>query len=497
MGRRDYREIIRQMEERLKHKAINGAFWSGIQKFGLSAISFLSNIVLARMLTPDDYGCIGMLTIFLVLSNSLILGGFVSALIQKHDVTQQDYSTVFYWNVGISVLLYLVLYLASPSIASFYHIDKLSSLLRVLGITLIINGFCAVQTTRLRKFLEFGVLARINIASAIISTILAIILAYFGFGIWSLVFQQISLSVFNAIFLWKSTTWKPSLLFSIQSFNSLFSYGSFLLLNELVNVFCDNLQGLLIGKYFSASTMGYYTQARKLEIVPTQSITQMVSQVTFPIFSKIQNDKERLYRAVRESVALMNFLNFPLMLLLIVIAKPLIACLYSEKWLPAVPYFQILCFAGIPNCLQNVNYHVVSAAGRSKILFKWNFVKRGIGLLFMFVGLCFGVEGLLWGMAAGIYFTFVVNAKLAFQSSGYSLYKQLTDSLPLLCISVIAALCSYSITLLDCGHGLMLTLQLSVFITIYIFLSFVTERKELREAYQIITNYISRQRHDR
>lgn len=485
------------MAEQLKQKAISGAFWSSIQKFGLSAISFVSNIFLARMLTPDDYGCIGMLGIFLVLSNSLILGGFVSALIQKKDATQADYSTVFYWNIVVSFILYILLYAVAPAIAVFYHIDKLCPLLRVLGITLILNGICAIQTTRLRKHLEFGKLARINIAAAVPSTALAILLAFLEYGVWALVLQQIALSLLNATFLWAYTTWKPSFVFSKQSFTSLFSYGSFLLLNDIVNSFCDNLQGLLIGKKFSASIMGYYSQARKLELVPTLSITQMVAQVTFPIYSKIQDDRERLYRAVKDTLALMNFVNFPLMLLMIVTAKSLITCLYSETWLPAVPYFQILCVAGIPNCLQSVNYQVVSAVGRSKALFNWNFVKRGASLLFMLVGLLFSVEGLLWGMVAGAYFTYMVNAKLAYKSTGYSLWAQTLDSLPLLGIALIATLSSHLLALFHLSDIQLLALQITIFIAMYVLISYITKRKELREVQQIVINFISKRKNDR
>ena len=189
------------MAENLKDKAVKGVFWSAIQKFGISIMSFLSNIVLARLLTPDDYGCIGMLTIFIVVSNSLILGGFVSALIQRKEVTSIDYSTVFYWNLIISILLYIVLFISAPYIASFYKIDLLSNVLRVLGLTLIINGLSAVQTTILRRNMQFDKLAKINISSTTLSVVTAITFAFLGYGVWSLVIQQIALGVFNFIFL--------------------------------------------------------------------------------------------------------------------------------------------------------------------------------------------------------------------------------------------------------------------------------------------------------
>lgn len=473
------------MSENLKQKAISGAIWSSIQKFGLSGISFLSNIVLARLLSPEDYGCIGMLSIFIVISTALVYGGFVAALIQKKDTSDEDYSTVFIWNLVVSIFLYGILFSFAPTISNFYGIEKLSTILRVQGIVLIINGFSVVQTTLLRKQLKFGKLAKLNIVSALVSVLVAIGLAFRGWGVWALVVQQILSSIINCVLLWSTTTWKPSLVFSKNSFFSLFSYGSFLLLNDLVNNLCDNIQGLLIGKKFSASTMGLYTQARRLEEVPTQSISQMVAQVTFPIYSKIQDDKERLNRAVKSTLSLMNFLNFPLMIMMIIIARPLIVFLFTEKWLESVPFFQILCISGIVNCMQSVNYQVVSACGRSKELFYWNFIKRGVGLILMLFGLYFGVNGLMWGMTLSFYVIYVINAKLAYKSTGYSIYSQIKDSMPLLVNSIIAGGLSYLICYIEIHYVFLLFIQILVFIISYILFAYITKRPELFEIYHI------------
>lgn len=474
------------MQENLKQKAIAGAIWSSVQKFGLSGISFLSNIVLARILSPSDYGCIGMLSIFIVVSTALVYGGFVSALIQKKDTTAEDYSTVFIWNLVVACILYCILFFCAPAISNFYGIEKLSSILRVQGIILIINGFCAIQTTLLRKQLEFGKLAKVNITSAFVSVIVAIILAFNGFGVWALVFQQITVSGLNCLILWSISVWKPSLKFSIKSFSTLFSYGSFLLLNDLFNSLCDNIQGLLIGKKFSASTLGLYTQARRLEEVPTQSISQMVAQVTFPIYSKIQDDDERLKRAVKSSLSLMNFINFPLMILLIIVAKPLIVFLFTEKWVDSVPLFQILCLAGIVNCLQSVNYQVVSACGRSKELFYWNFVKRGAGLILMFGGLYFGVKGVLWGMTISFYITYFINAKLSYKSTKYSITDQLKDSAPLFFNSVVSGIIAFLLSFANWESFTILISQIIIYILSYYFLAVLFKRKELVEIRNII-----------
>lgn len=478
------------MAENLKDKAVKGVFWSAIQKFGISIISFLSNIVLARLLTPDDYGCIGMLAIFIVISNSLILGGFVSALIQRKEVTSFDYSTVFYWNLIISILLYIVLFISAPYIAFFYKIDLLSNVLRVLGLTLIINGLSAVQTTILRRNMQFDKLAKINISSTTLSVVTAITFAFLGYGVWSLVIQQIALGVFNFIFLWSSTIWKPKMEFSYQSLKEMFSYGSFLMLSELVNNLCDNVQGLIIGRKFSPSIMGFYAQAKKLEEVPTQSISQLVTQVTFPIYSRLQDDKPKLKYAEKEILGIMNYVNYPLMALMIVLAEPLFGIIYGEKWLASVPYFQILCVAGLVNCMQSVNYQIVAAIGRSKKLFYWNFVKRGGGLAFMLFGLIWGVKGLLWGMVAGFYISYFINAMLAFPATNYSLSQQILDTVPLLLITLISAVVELFFSDFYKSYISWLFLGSFVFLLTYMGLSLLFKRREFKELCKIGKSYL-------
>ena len=480
------------METNLRQRALSGTIWSATQKFGLSILMFLSNIVLARKLTPDDFGCIGMLSIFITISNALVYGGFVSALIQKKEAENKDYSTVFYWNIFISIFLYFILFISSPIIARFYGIERLSLILRVQGIVLILNGLGVVQMTIVRRHLDFKKLAIANIVSSILSVSTAIVLAYAGAGIWALVFQQLSFSLLNCLIFWFSTSWHPALVFSIDSFRSMFSYGSFLLLNDLINSFCDNIQGLFIGKQFNSATMGYYTQAKRLEEVPTQSISQVVAQVTFPIYSRIQNEKERLRHAVKETLLLMNYLNFPLMLLLIAVAKPLFIILFSDKWLESVPYFQILCVAGIVNCMQSVNYQVVSAGGRSRELFLWNIVKRGAGVFLMVIGLIYGVKGLLWGMVVSFYFIYVINAWLAYPVTGYSIYTQIKDNFPILIIALVSFLGSFLLQDILISNLPLLLLQVIVFILIYLSLSFVFKRKELGMTLSIINNLVHR-----
>ena len=268
----------------------------------------------------------------------------------------------------------------------------------------------------------------------------------------------------------------------------MFGYGSFLLLSDLLNNFVDNLQGLIIGRKYSTTDMGHYTQAKKLEEIPTTSISSVVGYVTFPMYSSIQHDRARLGQAVKKSMGMMNYVNFPLMILLIVIAKPLFLLLYSEKWIGSVEYFQILCTAGLVNCMQSVNYQVVAAVGKSKELFRWNVVKRIVGILLMLLGSNYGVRGVLYGMVISFYFTYVVNACLANQSTGYSLLMQLRDSLPLFLLSVIPALIAIIFSFFSLHYLFLLPIQVLTFLLTYLTLTSILRKEEYSETINILKN---------
>lgn len=482
----------------LKNQTISGIVWSAIQKIGTMGISFISNIVLARLLSPDDYGCIGLLAIFIVIAEVFVNGGFASALIQKQEPNKEDYSTVFFWNIFISCIFYIILFISAPFIASFYKIPLLASVLRVQGIILFIHAFSIVQLNILRKQLEFKKMSIIQVIAATISVVFAIILAYKSLGVWALVVQQILNALIVAIVLWITSQWKPSLCFSLKSFKELFAYGSFLLLSDLLNSVYDNIQSLIIGRKYSSSDMGFYTQARKLETIPTQSISYVVGLVTFPVYAKLQDQKNQLYVAVKKSLSSMNFLNFPLMILLIVIAKPLFILLFSDKWIDSVPYFQILCLSGLANCLQSVNYQVVCAVGRSKDIFKWNILKRIVGLLFILVGMNWGIHGMLYGMVVGVYFTYAVNALVATSTTGYTLFQQIKDFIPILVIAILAAFITYVVgCFIEWNYIVLLSIQVLVYIFSYLLIAKLTRRQELEEYTIIIKSYFSKECYDR
>ena len=459
------------MSNSLGQKTITGMLWSSVQRFGTILISFMSNIILARLLTPDDYGCIGMLMIFLALASTFIDGGLGSALIQKKEPTEEDYSTIFYWNLIISIILYIFLYISAPLVAQFYGIPLLSSILKVQGIVLITNSLSIIQLNRLKKQLEFKKIATISIVSAV-SVVIAIILAYRGWGVWSLVIQQLFVSFFNTVLLWVYGQWVPLFIFSKKSFKELFNFGSFILLSNLVNTFCNNIQGLLIGKFFAPATMGLYSQARKLEEIASTSFSSVVDQVSYPVLAKVQNDRILFVSMLKKLIISLAYISFPMMIVLILIAEPLITLLYSDKWIECVPYFRILCVAGVAICLQGVNYYGVAAIGKSNELFIWTLVKRFLGIIFIILGFwIYDIIGLLWGMVLSSFMIYIINAYLVEKHIGYRLVSQLKDLLPIIVTSVVAGFLSWWGNYIPMYWFLQMILIIILYIFIYLSIS--------------------------
>lgn len=431
------------MAESLGHKVIRGTIWASIDRIGTMALQFIVNLILARLLMPKDFGYIGMLAIFISVSQTLVDGGFGSALIQKKEPTQKDYSTIFYWNLIFSVILYVVLYVAAPYVALFFKLPLLSKILRTQGLILIVNALVIVQNNRLRKQLAFQTIALINIGSLLAASVIAIYVAYKGFGVWSLVIMQLMYGFLQNCLLWGVVRWVPDWTFSFESLKNLFGFGGYLLAANILQVICLNMQGIIIGRKFSATQMGFYTQAKKLDDVGSATLPNIIVQVIFPVYSQFQNNKQKLQELLGMSVRIISYLIFPLMLLLILISEPLIVFLYGEKWLPCVPYFQILCFGGIFACLQNINYYAVAAVGKSEVLFGWSFYKWGILLALLLVGSLWGMYGILWGMVISSINIFIVNAALAFKYVGYTISRQVRDVIPCLIIGLLSFVCAY------------------------------------------------------
>ena len=409
------------MAESLKNKTISSMLWSTLGKFGTMGIQFITNIVLARLLMPEDFGTIGLLSIFIVISETFIVGGFGQALIQKKKPTHIDYTTVFYWNLVASIVLYGLLYVLSPSISRFYHMPQLASIVRVYGLVLIISAFSIVQNNQLQKNLKFKTLSIRNIIAASFGTMVSIIMALNDFGVWSLVTSHLVNAIVSVILLWRLSNWRPTWDFSWQSFKELFSFGSLMAVSSLVDQFYKEIQGLIIGKWYSAADLGYYSQAKKLENIPTSSLSQIVSQVTFPVFSKLQDNRSQLKVGVRKCTTAIAYLNFPLNIL------PIIILLYGSNWEQSIIYFQLLNIVGLFYTITTMNNSIIKSLGKSKLFLYIKIIERIVGLFFIFIGASYSIIGMLLGVISSVTFNYVVTASVNKKLIDYGVIEQIKD----------------------------------------------------------------------
>lgn len=456
------------MDTVLKQKTISSILWSLVQRFGVMIISFCANLVLARLLTPDDYGVIGMLLIFISVSNTFIDGGFGAALIQKKEPTQEDYSTIFFWNIFISVILTSILYISSPLISEFYRLPLLSDVLKVMDTVLVINAFSVVQTNILQKKFEFKKLATINIIANIAASILAIVLALRGFGVWSLVFRYLSCSLVISIILWITTKWKPMLTFKFKSFRTLGKFGGMVLLANLVETIYTEFQGLVIGRAFSAKDLGYYTQAKRLEEIPTLGISSAVNQASFPMYARLQDNKVALSLAVRKYVRALSLLVIPLYFLFILVAEPLITILFTEKWIESVDLFKILCLVGMIYPINTVNTNVIKSLGKGKLYFNLQLCKRVLGIALILFSVRYGLSAMMWSLVITSYIIFIVNAIFSDKLIGYSFIRQIGDAFMPFAISIIILCLVYPISLLQINSYYNVIIQAVLFMLCYV-----------------------------
>ena len=472
--------------------------WTALQRYSTMFISFISGIILARLLTPYDYGCIGMLMIFMVLAESFIDGGFGSALIQKKQPTQADYSTIFFWNLGMAIVLYAVLYFSAPLIARFYDIPLLCDVLRVQGVILFIYAFNIVQRNQLQKKMNFKVLSIVTILTSLTALSVTIAMAYHGFGVWALVAQNILTALVPALVFWFYVRWRPQLTFSWQSFRELFSFGFYMFLTHMLNQFGRQIQGLLIGKFYNPAIMGFYSKAQSTERLASLSISQVLTQVTYPLYAELQDDRSRLSDAIRKLTISLSYITFPLMFILLLCAKPVFVLLYSERWIESVPYFQFLCLSGLAFCLQGVNNQSIAAIGKSRVMFKWTVFKRMVGITLLFCGIYFyGMKGLLICLVFSTWFSYFVNICLVSKYIGYKWTRQLADIFPILIVSLVVFAVTYFVSM-HANLSLYLDgiLKFVCFVSIYLIWSFVFKPESYVSIKEIVVSIYHKKKHN-
>lgn len=473
-------------------KSIHGILWSAIEKFSLQGVQFLIGIVLARLLSPSDFGMIGMLSIFMGVSQTFIDCGFSSALIRQKDVSAKDYGTTFLINFFISLLAFLILFFTAPFIAKFYSIPELELVIRVFSATLIINALFTVHNVKLIRNIDFKTQSKASICSALISGAVGITLAYKGFGVWSLVIQAICNSTLNLILLTFLLKWFPSPTFSRKSFHNLFGFGSKILIASIISSIYSNLYNIVIGKKFSATILGYYSRADQLGQFPSQNIAGILSRVTYPILSQLQDDSSRLHDVYIKYLQLSCFIVFPLMMGLAALAKPLIILLLGEKWIPSVILLQILCLGLMFDPICNINLNLLYVKGRSDLVLKLEIIKKSIAITILIASLPFGLTGLCIGRALyGIVAT-LLNMTYTKRFIDLSIWRQARLILPSLALSLLMAAGAYSITLSNLNHVLQLILGIIVGITLYFTTAKVFKMSAMNYIFELVRARLSK-----
>ena len=489
------------MADSLKEKTISGMLWSGIGKFGVMGLQFVSNMVLARLLMPSDYGVVGMLHVFIAVSSIFVTAGFGSALIQKKNPTHIDYTSVFYWNLVAAIVFYGILFFCGPAIARFYKMPELCAVLRVQSLSLIVQAFSTVQSNQLQKQLKFKVLSIRNIIATLVGTIVAIVMAFLGYGVWSLVISTLVSSIVSVFLLWKLSSWRPTWEFSWHSLKELFSFGGLMALSSFVETIYGNILSLILGKYYSPSTLGYYTQARKLERIPSEALSHVVGQVSFPVFSSLQDDKEKLLWGLRKNIKSLMFINVPLMLLMVVVGRPLILLLYGMKWEVSILYFQILCFGGMVYSLNSLNVNVIKSLGKGKIYFFIQLIKRLTALLMIFGSIFIGKYGIMDGVLAlvivytlSFYINIVINTFVNKRLIGYGLISQIKDVIVYFIIGGIVAVMTWGLKLLigEWNQYVVMIIQIVVYFVFYLGICAILKIEGFLTYYEIIQNKLHR-----
>lgn len=447
----------------LKQKTITGFIWSFIDNFSKLGLTFIIGIILARLLSPREFGLIGMITIFIALSQSLVDSGFTQALIRKKDCTQADYSTVFYFNLLVGIVLFFVLFFSAGTISRFFDEPQLYLIIQVIGLSIIVNAFTIVQRARLTKEINFKLQTKISIIASIVSGIIGITMAYAGYGVWSLVFKTLFGFVMTSLLLWLWNKWIPSLVFSKNSFKELFNFGYKLMISGLINTAYKNIYLLIIGKYFSATELGFYTRADQFRNLPSQNITSVIQRVSYPVLSEIQNDIPRLRTAYQKIIKSTMLITFHTMMIMAAIAKPLILTLIGEKWLPSVVYLQLLCFAGMFYPLHAINLNMLNVQGKSHLFLRLEIIKKLLAIPVIVIGIIFGIKIMIMGMILNAIIAYFLNSYYSGKNIGYSSMQQLKDILPsFLLASFIGLIVFVSGNLIPASNLVKLIVQLVV-----------------------------------
>lgn len=454
--------------QNIKNRVLSGLFWKLMERGGTQGIQFVVQIVLARLLLPEDYGLLSLVTIFINLANIFVHSGFNTALIQKKGADKVDFSSVYYLSLFVAGLLYLIIFFTSPFIAGFYQEPQLILVFRVLSVTLFFGAFNSIQNAFVAKNMMFKKQFFSSLGAIVISGTVGIITAYSGWGVWALVAQQLTNQLSITIILWFTVKWRPTFVFSFGKVKELFSYGSKLLASSLLDSVYQDLRSLIIGKIYTPAMLGLYNRGHNFPKVIVTNIDGSIQSVIFPVLSSQQDNRMKIKNIMRRAIVTSSFIMFPMMIGMAVIAEPLVNLILTDKWLPAVPFLQIFCISYSLRPIHTANLQAIKALGRSDIFLKLEIIKKTIGLSILGISIPFGIYAMAWGVLLSGLIASFVNAYPNVKLLGYSYIEQWRDIMPSLLLSLVMGIFVYFLKYLNHGELKILILQIILGAVLYI-----------------------------
>lgn len=460
--------------------------WSAIDNVAQFGVGFIVSIVLARLLSPDDYGLIGIITIFTTVCTAIINGGFSNALIRTQKPTDEDYNTAFICNLLMSILLYAIVSLCSPLIADSFNRQELVALTRVSSFTMIIGALAIVQQTRLTKRIDFKTQTMITLIASILSGIVGIALALMNFGVWALVVQGIVAQTLRTVLLWFFNHWVPSIRFSKESFNRLFGFGWKMMASGILDSLWTQLYQVIVGKFYSPATLGQYTRANQFASLFSSNLTSVIQRVTFPVLSDIQYEKDRMIAAYRKIIKTTMFITFALMFALGAVSEPLLYCLIGEKWHEAATYLPWICLTGSLYPLHAINLNMLQVQGRSDLFLGLEILKKIVGIAPLMIGALIGIFPMLYTSVFTSIICYFLNSYFPGKLLGYTSWMQIKDVAPSFIISMIMAIVVYFLKYLPISNWFILPIQIAVGLIVFILLRKVSKIEEYKEVINMI-----------
>jgi teichuronic acid exporter len=476
----------------LKKQAVSGMLWTLLQQFGVQGISFVISLMLARLILPAEFGLIGMISVLVGLGNIFINSGMNQSLLRSSNSTEKDFSTIFYFNVLLSILAYVSVYFFAPVVSEFYAQERLTNIIRIYCILFVLNGLSSIHLVKMSLRFEFRRQAVVAIPSVIIGGALGIFLAYRGFGVWSIIWSAILQSFLMTMQLWYLENWVPLKVFDKTSLFHHWKFGSKLLYSGIIDSIFMNLFSIIIGKWYLASEVGFYQRAESLKQFPVSNISQIVNKVTYPLLASVQNNDSLLKNAYRQIIGMLMFITAPILIFSAVLSEPLFTFIFTDRWLSAAEYYKILIIGGMLYPIHAFNLNVLNIKGRSDLFLKLEIIKMIILIVIIFISFQWGIYGLLFGTIASSIIAFFINTFFTHKLIAYGAWLQIKDIFPSVFLAAVIGVCTYFLDIFFVEGGLnnfrRILFGFSISFGMYVVFSLVFHIKAAKELILIIKN---------